>query len=124
MIVVQFVSYNFSLHKCCTIFDDVVHQELEEEGGDADDGEHEEVGDQESAASVHDESINVATSIEEESLIEEGQEEEDEGDDADKEAEKTDIGNIIKVNKIHKDTKADVEVQIETQTVSKWASIR
>ena len=65
-----------------------------------------------------------SSSEEEESLIEEGQEEEDEGDDADKEAEKTDIGNIIKVNKIHKDTKADVEVQIETQTVSKWASIR
>ena len=29
-----------------------VYQELEEEGGDADDGEHEEVGDQEGAASV------------------------------------------------------------------------
>ena len=28
------------------------YQELEEEGGDADDGEHEEVGDQEGAASV------------------------------------------------------------------------
>ena len=30
----------------------VVNRELEEEGGDADDGEHEEVGDQEGAASV------------------------------------------------------------------------
>ena len=28
------------------------YQELEEEGGDTDDGEHEEVGDQEGAASV------------------------------------------------------------------------
>ena len=33
-------------------FDEKVHQELEEEGGDADDGEHEEVGDQEGASSI------------------------------------------------------------------------
>ena len=31
---------------------EIVYQELEEEGGDANDGEHEEVGDQEGAASV------------------------------------------------------------------------
>ena len=56
-----------------------------------------------------------------ESLIEE---EEDVEDNIDTGAEKTDIGNILKVNKIQKDTKADVEIQIETQKVSKWASIR
>ena len=43
---------------CCCIIVHVLtaqekdYQELEEEGGDADDGEHEEVGDQEGAASV------------------------------------------------------------------------
>ena len=43
---------------CCCIIVHVLtalekdYQELEEEGGDADDGEHEEVGDQERAASV------------------------------------------------------------------------
>ena len=43
---------------CCCIIVQVLiaqekdYQELEEEGGDADDGEHEEVGDQEGAASV------------------------------------------------------------------------
>ncbi len=36
----------------------------------------------------------------------------------------TDIGNILKVNKIQKDTKADMEIQIETKKISKWASIR
>ena len=35
-----------------TSFDVKVDQELEEEGGDADDGEHEEVGDQEGASSI------------------------------------------------------------------------
>ena len=33
-------------------FDEKVHQELEEEGGDANDGQHEEVGDQEGASSI------------------------------------------------------------------------
>ena len=33
-------------------FDEEVHQELEEEGGDADDGEHEEIGDQKGASAI------------------------------------------------------------------------
>ena len=48
----------WQLCSCCCIIVHVLtalekdYQELEEEGGDADDGEHEEVGDQEGAASV------------------------------------------------------------------------
>ena len=48
----------WQLCSCCCIIVHVLiaqekdYQELEEEGWDADDGEHEEVGDQEGAASV------------------------------------------------------------------------
>ena len=61
------------------------------------------------------------SSEEEESIFEE---EEDFEDNIDTGAEMTDIGNILKVNKIQKDTKADMEIQIETKKISKWASIR
>ena len=50
MAIMFLLLYHWFVHVSTTQEKD--YQELEEEGGDADDGEHEEVGDQEGAASV------------------------------------------------------------------------